>query len=140
MTAVAKINPRRYGKLLARVLPQAIETEEDNERALAVVEGLLDKGEARTPEEVAFTRLMVALIERFEAEHYPIPKASPHEILQALAEEHGLKQADLLDVFGSRGYASDVWNGKRSISVDKALALGERFGVSAELFLEPRRS
>jgi len=42
------VNAQRYGRLLAKTLPAIIETEEENERMLAAVEPLLDKGQNRT--------------------------------------------------------------------------------------------
>ena len=50
-------------------------------------------------------------------------------------QEHGLRQRDLLDVFGSRGIASEVVSGKRAISKAQAKKLAALFHVSADLFL-----
>ena len=50
-------------------------------------------------------------------------------------QEHGLRQRDLLPIFGSRGVASDVVNGKRAISKAQAKKLAPRFHVPADLFL-----
>ena len=52
-----------------------------------------------------------------------------------LMEHKGLKQADLLPVFGSRSVASDVLNGKREPSKAHIRKLAEFFKVSPELFL-----
>ena len=134
MTATA-IDARRYGRLLARVQPKVIESGEENERVLAVVERLLDKGERRSPEEAALTQLLVRLVEDFEEAHYALAASTSVERLRLLMEEHELKQADLLDVFGSKGIASEVLGGKREISKAHARKLGERFGVSPALFL-----
>ena len=49
--AVHKINETRYRRLLSRTMPVVIETEEENERMLAIVEKLMDKGENLSPEE-----------------------------------------------------------------------------------------
>jgi HTH-type transcriptional regulator / antitoxin HigA len=46
-----------------------------------------------------------------------------------------LKQKDLVPLFGSQGIASEVLNGKRSISKSQAKALGDFFHVSPALFL-----
>lgn len=48
-------------------------------------------------------------------------------------EEHGLRQRDLLEVFGSRGIASEVVNGKRDISKAQAKRLAGLFRVPAQL-------
>lgn len=127
------IDRDRYGSLLAQYQPQPIATEAENDRALAVVEELMAKD--RTLEEVALLNLWVLLIEQFEAGHYPIRDAAPHEMLQFLMEQRDLRQADLVGILGSRGVVSEVVNGKRSISKAQAKGLGEYFHVSPELFI-----
>lgn len=87
------------------------------------------------PEEEILARLLTKLIEAYEDEHYPIPDASPRDTLLFLMEQHGMKQADLLDVFGSRSVASDVVNGKRAISKAQAKKLAEKFDTSAAVFI-----
>jgi len=138
MTAVAnpKIDARKYGKLLARTLPQAIRTEKENERMLAEVDALMSKPEEKlTPEELALLELLFTLIERFVEEHYPIPEAPPHSIIQTLMQERGLRQRDLLPVLHSRGVTSEVVRGKRKPSKAQAKALAKFFSVSPELFI-----
>ena len=138
MTAVAnpEIDPRKYGRLLAKTLPQAIRTEKENERMLAEVDRLMSKAEEKlTPEEHALLDLLFGLIERFEEEHYPIPEAPPHSIIQTLMQERGLRQRDLLPVLRSRGVTSEVVRGKRKPSKAQAKALAKFFSVSPELFI-----
>ena len=129
------IDRRKYGRLLARTLPAVIETEDEYEHFLAEIEKLIDKGEKRSPEEDKLFDLMTALVESFEAKNYPIPDAPPHEVLQELMRSRGLKQRDLLDIFGSDGLASEVVNGKRNISRAHAKSLAEYFHVPVDLFI-----
>jgi HTH-type transcriptional regulator/antitoxin HigA len=134
-TASSGIDPRKYGRLLSRALPGVIETEEENEAMLAALERLLEKGKDRmTPEESRLFKLMVWLIEDFERRAYPVPAVAPHQVLRHLMEERDLRQADLLPIFGLRGYISDVVNGKRGISKERAKSLAEFFHVSPDLF------
>lgn len=134
--AATKLDARKYGRLLAKTLPKPIETEAENERMLEVVNKLMSKGEEKlTPEENALLELLFTLIEKFEEEHYPIPEAPPDAVLRTLMEDRGLRQKDLIHIFGSSGIASEVVNGKRAISKAQAKALGEFFGMSAELFI-----
>jgi HTH-type transcriptional regulator / antitoxin HigA len=136
MTVAAKrINKKKYGALLADALPAVIKTEEENERMLALAEQLIDKGESRTPEEDQLFELIARLIEDFEEERYPIPDAPPHSVLRFLMEQSDLRQSDLLPIFGSRGYVSDVVNGKRAISKTHAKALGKMFHISPDVFI-----
>jgi HTH-type transcriptional regulator / antitoxin HigA len=129
------IDNRKYARVLAKVLPRVIATSQEHERMLAEVERLMDKGEHRTPEEDAALDLMVRLIQDYEQEHHPLRDPSPHEMLVYLMEQRGLKQADLLPIFKSRGYVSDVVNGKRGISKAHARQLAEFFKLEVSVFL-----
>jgi HTH-type transcriptional regulator/antitoxin HigA len=108
MTAAAniEIDPRRYGWLLARVLTAVVKTAEENRRLLAEIERRMNKGESASPEELALLELMSRLVEYFEKEHYPIPKAKPHAVLRHLVEQRGMQPKDLLPVFPSRAATS----------------------------------
>ena len=129
------INPARYKRLLSRVMPIVIQTEEENDRMLAEVEKIMRKGEDLSPEEDALLRLMATLIQDFEERFYKPGESTPLEILRHLMEARDLKQSDLLEVFGSKGITSEVVNGKRNISKAHAKALGRFFGVAADLFI-----
>jgi HTH-type transcriptional regulator/antitoxin HigA len=129
------IDNKKYARVLAIVLPRVITTDEEHERLLAEVEKLMDKSEHRTVEEDAALDLMVRLIKDYEEERHPLPDPSPHEMLVYLMEQRSLKQADLLPIFKSRGYVSDVINAKRAISKVHAKQLAQFFNVSANLFI-----
>jgi hypothetical protein len=90
MTTIENLDLNRYGRLLARAVPKVIETEEENERALAVVESLLEKGEGNlTPEEDALLELLGNLIHDFEEKAYPIPKWSRARWLRSCSSNAG---------------------------------------------------
>jgi HTH-type transcriptional regulator/antitoxin HigA len=64
-----------------------------------------------------------------------LPDVSPLQVLQYFMEQRGLRQADLLPVFGSRSIASAVLNGKREFSKAHIRKLAEFFHVSPAVFL-----
>src|SRR5215471_6471808 len=55
-----------------------------------------------------------------------LPRLRPHEILRAIMVEAGLRQRDLLDIFGSRSIVSEVLSGKRGIIRTQARALAAK--------------
>ncbi len=124
-----------YSNLLAQTAPKVIETEEDYEEALELAEKLTF-AKNKTPEERLLYRLLVTLIEVYEAENYPMNEVKPHEVLQHIIEASGISQADLANLIGSDNEVSDILNGKKSINETQAKALGERFKVSPSLFIE----
>ena len=129
------INNKVYGELLSQYQPKIITTEEENERAIALVESLTHKSDL-SPEEEQILELLITLVEKFEAEHYPLNNFStPLSRLTFLMEENQLRQADLIEVFEAKDIVSEVLSGKRQISKSHALKLGEFFNLNPALFL-----
>ncbi len=135
---MATLTENAYGKLLSRVRPRVIKTEEENERAIAEIEALdirAAQGHPLTPEEAQLGELLTALILQFEAARYPLGHAAPIDSLRNLMEVRQLRQRDLIPVFGASSVVSDVLNGKRSISKTHARKLAEFFKVPVSLFI-----
>lgn len=133
--ATRKIDPVRYRRLLSQTMPVIIETEKENARMLAIVEKLMKKGEDLSAEEEKLLKLLARLIEDFEQRYYQPPEAEPLEVLHHLMDARGIKPSQLWEVFGSKGIASEVLNGKRGISKTHARALANYFHVPADLFV-----
>jgi antitoxin component HigA of HigAB toxin-antitoxin module len=107
----ASIDLKRYGRLLAKTAPRVIATEEENGRAIAIVESLVEKGErGMTPEEDALLDLLTNLIRDYEAAAYPRrQQSSPHEMVAFLLEQRGLAPKDLWPVIGSKAGSRKSW-------------------------------
>ena len=135
MSILAEIcDEQEYAGLLASALPHVIHTEPENERCTAVLEAILAKS-FKTAEELRLQELLILLIEDFETRNYSFADAStPVDVLRHLMEANRLRQADLLDVFGSRSVASEVLNGKRGLSKAHIERLAARFHVSPAVF------
>ena len=132
---VATINLAAYGKLLAKIHPRVIKTDEENERAIAELEKLDSLGRPMTPEEHEIAELLTTLITQFEEKHYPDEQLAPDEMLRQLMGQRQLRQVDLIPIFGASSTASDAVNGKRAISKAQAKKLAEFFRVPADSFL-----
>jgi HTH-type transcriptional regulator / antitoxin HigA len=131
--SVKTANPA-YAELLAKVPPRVIHTEEENEDYTAALYELEQNHADLAPEERDLADLLTLLIEDFEEKHYQLPKAAPLEVVSFLMDQHGLKQKDLLDVFGTPSIVSEVLSGKRDLNKDHIARMSERFHVSPELF------
>jgi HTH-type transcriptional regulator/antitoxin HigA len=128
------LNPAKYGRLCAAVVPKVIETDAEFDRLVEAMESLDRKPEA-TPEEGALRDLLAKLIKDYDDSHFSLPDVPPREMIAFLMEQRDLRQADLLPVFGSRSVASDVLAGKREPSKAHIRKLADFFHVSPELFL-----
>ncbi len=135
--AVTEISPVKYGKLLSTALPKVIETREEFDRFVRMMEDLdrrISRGGQLSREEDA----LLALLERLVADYddkIELPEVPPHKMVQFLMEHRGLKQADLVPAIGTRAQVSDLVNGKRGISKAQAKKLAAFFRVSVELFI-----
>ncbi len=126
-------NSKTYGELLAHYQPKAITTEAENERAIAIAQELEHRSELSLEEE-ALLELLISLIERFEADNYPIPDRNPLATLRHLIEANEIEYPELITILGSPDAVQQIINGQRSINQSEARSLGSYFRVDASLF------
>lgn len=128
-------NDLEYASLLQRTLPSVIRTEVDYDRLLRQLDELIEKG----PASIAEGRLMEllgVLLQEYERRRFRLGEtATPHSVLLMLMDANKVRHKDVWQLFGSKGVASEVLNGKRAISKEAAKRLAKFFNVSAEVFL-----
>jgi len=131
-----RLDAAKYGRLLAETLPAVITTEAEYDRVVALMDKLAVIPEDKiTLEQERLLDLLTLLVEKYDEEHYQIPDAAPHEVIQYLMQERGLRNKDLESALGSRGVTSEVISGKRKPSKAQIKNLAEFFSVSPELFI-----
>jgi HTH-type transcriptional regulator/antitoxin HigA len=129
------INLKVYSQLVAEVMPKIVETESEYEQFLAVAERLTFK-QNQTPEESALYDLVTMLVETYETQHYSIESASAIEVLEHIIESSGIDRVDLVEIFGDDETLERVLAGREAINTNQAQALGERFKLSPQIFLD----
>lgn len=87
-----------------------------------------------TPDGDTF-ELLVLVIEKYEAEHYPIPQLDPIEAIKYKMEENDLTQKDLVKYFGTKSRVSEVLNRKKPLTLKMIKTLYKNFGIPAETLL-----
>lgn len=88
----------------------------------------------RSLEEETFLELLITLIEKFEAERYPIPEGATGSMLGHLMEARDLEEADLIPVLGMQEKIAEILTDKRAIN-DEARKLAKFFRVDLNLLL-----
>jgi HTH-type transcriptional regulator / antitoxin HigA len=132
----ATFNPGKYAKLLAEVLPSAVDSDEEAERYLGMVDDLMEKGQDNlSPEEDKLLNLLIVLVQDFEDRHYPMVGAQPVERLKYLMKERNLASKDLLFIFGTASATREILSGERGITRKQAQALADFFSALVFLFL-----
>ena len=125
-----------YAALLSSTLPAVIRSDAENARYIAMLEELDSKGNRMTAAERRMADLLTLLIEDFEEKHYALKAASPVDVLNELMLANGLKQKDMLDVFGTPSIVSEILHGKRQLTTEHIRRLSRRFHVSPEVFIQ----
>jgi len=125
---------REYSALLIRFSPKVIRTEKENETYTKILYDLDRSSKALTPAEKELAELLTLLIEDFEERQYQLFQSNPLDVLHFLMDQHGLRQKDLVDVFGTPSIVSEVMSGKRELNKEHIRRLSERFHISPELF------
>jgi HTH-type transcriptional regulator/antitoxin HigA len=123
-----------YSSLLAKTLPAVIHSEKENEHYTAVLEELDHRHGKLTPAEQRLAELLALLIEDFEEKLYSLKPATGIEALEELMVANGLKQKDLVDIFGTPSIISEVLSRKRKLTAEHIRKLSRKFHVSPELF------
>jgi HTH-type transcriptional regulator/antitoxin HigA len=126
---------RDYDRLRAVVPLGTLRTKKDYERAVDALDQIIDEiGEDEKHPLAELADALGVFIERYEAEHVPLPRAKPVAVLKYLMREHNIRQSDLPEI-GSQGVVSEVLTGKRDLNVGQVKRLAKRFGVSPEVFI-----
>ena len=113
--------------------PRLIHSDEELEKYTQVLFELTGKAR-RTRYEAEAIALLTLLIDRYESERYPIPDASPAEVLRFLLAQNGLSQRDIAPELGGEATVSLVLSGKRPLTRDHITRLSRRFRVSPAVF------
>jgi HTH-type transcriptional regulator/antitoxin HigA len=121
-------------EMIAQGAPHVIHSEEEL-RAYTDVLFNLTALEETTPEQDEAIELLTLLITSYEEEHYPIPKATPVEMVRFLMDQHSLKNKDLVSQFGTDSAVSMFLSGQRRLTVSQIQALSARFHLSTDVFI-----
>ncbi len=97
-------------------------------RAYKLLQGKLRSGSQEADE----LEVLTMLIERYEAEHYPIAPPHPIEAIKFRMDQLGMKPSDLGRVLGYRSRASEIIRGKRKLTLGMIRTLHEKLQIPVE--------
>jgi len=120
-------------KMIRPGAPHLIHSDEELAQYTEALFKLTAKSRPR-PEEEEAIGLLTLLIERYEAERYPVPDADPVDVLRSLLQQNGLSQRDIAAELGSESTVSLVLSGKRRLNREHIARLSQRFHVSPSVF------
>ena len=111
-----------------------IKTEADYDAGLAAIDRLM--GAAPDTPEGDELEILIALVEAYEAIHWPIEPPDPISAIEHVMEARGLRQKDLGRVIGSQPHASEVPNRRRPLTLPMIRALSAEWGLPADVLVQ----
>ena len=76
--------------------------------------------------------ILAVLIEKYEAEHYPMPPSDPVEAIKFRMEQQGLTVKDLEPAIGKSNRVYEILNGTRNLTLPMIRRLHAQFGIPLE--------
>ena len=127
----------RYMELADVSLLRPIDSEEQYERVLVVIDELAPRTD-RTAAEDDYLLMLSWVLEKYEALHYSIDTAeiSILETLKYMMEGSGMTGSDLGRLLGHRELGGKILREERKLSKKHIQTLANHFKVSPSLFLE----
>lgn len=110
-----------------------IHSEQHYSDALSRVEMLMDLDRSQVEDDEL--DVLATLIEVYEDHHFPMDLPDPIEAIKFRMQQLGINQSDLAPIFGSRGKASEILSGKRSLTLKMIRALNEHLNIPADVLI-----
>ncbi len=111
-----------------------IKTEADYDIALARVSDLMDaKPDSPEGDELD---VLVTLIEKYEALHYPIDAPNPIEAIRFRMDQYDLIDKDLIPYIGQSGRVSEILSFKRKLTLSMIRKLHSGLKIPTESLIQ----
>ena len=114
---------------------KAIRTEADYRAALQEVSALIDLDPAVDSPDGERLEVMGALVQAYEAKHYPMDPPDPIEAIKFRMDQAGMTVKDLVPYIGSLNRVYEVLSYKRPLSLNMIRRLSEGMHIPAEVLI-----
>lgn len=124
-----------YFELVKRFPLRTIRSDTEHRAGLSLAKELIRRDGRLDSGERDYLDMLVGLVEKYEIERFPIPKAPPLEVLKHLMEARDMRPTDLGKLIGSKANATLILKGHRELSKAHIRKLAEYFHVSPAVFI-----
>ncbi|MEW6339345.1 MAG: transcriptional regulator [Pseudomonadota bacterium] len=112
-----------------------LHTEDDYKAALAAVSELVDADPASGTPDGDRLDILSILVERYEAENFPLQSPDPVEAIKFRMEQAGLSVPDMQPYIGNANRVYEVLNGKRALSLTMIRRLHAGLRIPADVLI-----
>ena len=123
----------QYLKLIAKLPPRPIKSEEDFLKVQEVIDNLIDKDNL-TADEQDYLNVLGSLVRDYEDLHHPITNQDPIQLINELLQEFNLQPQDLVDIFSSKQEVLDILSSRQELTISQVQKLADFFQIPANSF------
>ncbi|AOI92379.1 transcriptional regulator [Burkholderia pseudomultivorans] len=114
---------------------QPIRTEADYDAALKAVSALVDADPAPGTLDGDRLEILAILVEKYEAEHFPMSAPTPIEAIRFRMEQAGLTVPDMQPYIGNSNRVYEVLSGRRALSLNMIRKLHDGLHIPADVLI-----
>ena len=112
-----------------------IKSKKEYQATLEWVDEMFEKKVKANSPEGEILQVTLLLVKDYEDKNFPIQPPDPIAAIKLKMEERGLKNKDLVDKIGSKGYVSAILNGKKPLTLELAKIFYRELGIPATVLL-----
>ncbi|MBS1545746.1 MAG: transcriptional regulator [Bacteroidetes bacterium] len=112
-----------------------IRTKKEHKEALLRVQELFDLDPKEDTAQSDELELLAMVVEEYEDLHHPVPPPDPIEAIKFRMDQMGLTDKDLDKLLGSRQRRSEIFAGKRKLSLSMIRTLHKQLHIPAETLI-----
>ncbi|WHF50471.1 transcriptional regulator [Chryseobacterium gotjawalense] len=113
-----------------------IKSEKQYDEALKRIYALMQEdivAESKDSDELEFLSI---LVKEYERENYPVEKPLPLDAIKFRMDQMNITEADLSEILGARSRKSEIFSGKRKLSLSMIRKLKEKLNISADILIQ----
>lgn len=112
-----------------------IRTKKEHKEALLRIQELFDLDPKEGSAQFDELELLAMVVEEYEDLHHPVPPPDPIEAIKFRMDQLGLTEKDLDKLLGSRQRRSEIFNGRRKLSLNMIRTLHAKLQIPAETLI-----
>ena len=114
-----------------------IKNNREYEASLERIYTLMQKDIKEDSKESDELEILSILVKEYENNHFPMPKPNPLEAIKFRLEQMNLSETELSKVLGNRVRKSEIFSGKRKLSLNMIRKLNSALNIPAEVLIQP---
>ena len=113
-----------------------IKTKSQYEKTLSWIDEMFDKKVKPNTPDGEKLQIALLVVKKYEDINYPIPYPDAIDVIKLKMEELGLKNKDMIEKIGSKGYVSSILNKKKPLTLGIAKIFQRELHIPAEVLLQ----